>query len=136
MEPQAVLPVAQAPVCACHLGVRTPDPSCDVNTLILPVPGVVTPFTTVAAPVGTWFNPSKFATAIKTLKGRVSYIMLPPARITVFPLPCMSQAMPKRGEKLLRSGLKIELMPCPTWTSPTDGRKLPNWLLESTGTEV
>src|SRR5439155_8668521 len=45
----------------------------------------------------------------------ISYMIPPPARTTVFPLPPGSQDMPNRGAKLLWSPLYGALMPCPTW---------------------
>ncbi len=78
---------------------------------MLPEPGVVTwvlPFThglaeqtILVGPVGTRFSPSELPTAVNTLKGSCSYMMLPPPRMTVFPSPRTSHAKPTRGEKAL-----------------------------------
>src|SRR6267154_1055166 len=118
MLPHAVVPpLTQDAVWCCQLEVRVspfvaePPGTFSLSTPMLPGPGVITCVlpathgfaeqTTVLAPVGTWFNPSALATAVNKLKGSCSYMMLPPPRMTVFPLPCMSQAKPTRGEKLL-----------------------------------
>src|SRR5260221_5736004 len=67
--PQAVdPPLTQVEVWACQPALRPLLPgTLTLRTPMLPEPGVETPFTTIEAPVGTWFSPSWLPTAMNTL---------------------------------------------------------------------
>src|ERR1700676_4828205 len=92
----------------CQLALRAawpPKLKASASRLMVPIPGVATPFCTIVAPVGTEAAPSKLPSARKDCIAICSYATPPPARITVFPLPRTSQAKPTRGAKLLWSPL-------------------------------
>src|ERR1700730_7229549 len=86
-----------------------PGPKETVPSLIVPLPGVVTPFTMRLAPVGTaaglveleFWRPNSPRNVSRT---NDEWMTLAPPRTTVVPFPVTSQAKPTRGEKSVRSG--------------------------------
>ena len=102
--------------------------------MIVPVPGVDTPLTTIVAPVGIVARPIAVAFWVFSCTRRVSIEMLSyttptPALSTVLLSPKMSHASPNRGAKLLWSPLYGLLICCPTCTRPPKaGSKLPRRL--------
>src|SRR5579864_7174397 len=76
-----------------------PGPKVTVPTAI--EPPAVFPDASTMAPVGMVLIPSELFKARNDSQLIVSYIMPPPPRTTVVPLPVTSQAKPKRGAKSL-----------------------------------
>ena len=73
--------------------------------LMVPVPGVATPPTTVVAAVGTAGAPSKLPRPMNDCWAICEYMMVNPPRTTNLLLPKTSQAIPRRGAKSLWSPL-------------------------------
>src|SRR5215472_9354631 len=74
-------------------------------TPVAMLPPEVPPVELIWAPVGIVARPIELFNARNDSQLTVSYMMPPPPRNTVRPLPKRSQAKPARGAKLVRSGL-------------------------------